>query len=62
MAGLNLADRPWLGLGTRSAAAELSFTGHAQRVSRCNVCVRHQRQYFRNSTRSGVFRLDLLVW
>src|SRR5918995_3710249 len=28
------------------------------RVSRCTVCCAHQRQYFLNSTRSGVFRLD----
>ena len=32
------------------------------RVSRCGVCRPHQRQYFLNSTRSGVFRFDLFVW
>jgi hypothetical protein len=26
------------------------------------VCRPHQRQYFRNSTRSGEFRLDFWVW
>jgi hypothetical protein len=31
-------------------------------VSRWRVWVLHQRQYFLNSTRSGVFRFDLLVW
>jgi hypothetical protein len=32
------------------------------RVSRCAVWPPHQRQYFFSSTRSGVFRFDLLVW
>src|SRR5438874_3936064 len=31
-------------------------------VSRWAVCRPHQRQYLLNSTRSGVFRLDLFVW
>ena len=31
-------------------------------VSRCAVCRPHQRQYLRNSTRSGVFRLDFCDW
>jgi hypothetical protein len=31
-------------------------------VSRWGVCLPHQRQYFLNSTRSGVFRFDFMVW
>jgi hypothetical protein len=31
-------------------------------VSRCGVWRPHQRQYFRNSTRSGELRLDFWVW
>ena len=31
-------------------------------VSLCGVCVPHQRQYLRNSTRSGSFRFDFIVW
>jgi hypothetical protein len=30
-------------------------------VSRCDVCVRQKRQYFRNSKRSVVFFLFLVV-
>src|SRR6186713_1330285 len=37
------------------------LTSH-QRVSRWGVWHPHQRQYFLNSTRSGVFRFDLFVW
>jgi len=33
-----------------------------QRVSLCGVCFPHQRQYLRNSTRSGLFRFDFSVW
>jgi hypothetical protein len=32
------------------------------RVSRCRVWLPHQRQYLRNSTRSGEFRFDFCVW
>jgi hypothetical protein len=35
---------------------------HTYLVSRCGVWRPHQRQYFRNSTRSGEFRLDFCVW
>ncbi len=34
----------------------------AQRVSRCAVWHLHQRQYLRSWSRSGLFRLLLLVW
>src|SRR5205807_4074986 len=44
-------------LGTPSAALLSSLPGH-QRVSRCAVWRPHQRQYLRNSTRSGEFRFD----
>jgi hypothetical protein len=35
---------------------------HGQRVSLCAVCLPHQRQYLRSSTRSGVFRFDFVDW
>jgi len=31
-------------------------------VSRCTVWLPHQRQYFFDSKRSGVFRFDFVVW
>jgi hypothetical protein len=43
------------------AALRAGVLGH-QRVSRCGVWRPHQRQYFLNSTRSGVFRFDFDVW
>jgi hypothetical protein len=48
----------------RSAAGASLRTGLAGHylVSRCAVCLPHQRQYFLNSTRSGVFRFDFSVW
>ena len=42
--------------GGGCAAAEGSYF-----VSRCDVCVRQKRQYFRNSSRSVVFFLFLVV-
>ena len=47
---------------TKEGTALLSrLLGH-QRVSRCRVWRPHQRQYLRNSTRSGEFRFDFCVW
>jgi hypothetical protein len=51
-----------LGLrGTASAALGAGLAGHYL-VSLWAVCLPHQRQYFENSTRSGVFRFDFSVW
>jgi hypothetical protein len=43
---------------TRTRARDLRH----QRVSLCGVWRPHQRQYLRNSIRSGSFRLDFSVW
>src|SRR5579872_5891372 len=40
----------------RTASASIRY-----RVSRCTVCLRHHRQYFVCSTRSGVFFLFFLL-
>src|SRR5919198_1563325 len=48
-------------LGPPGAALLSRLLGH-QRVSRCRVWRPHQRQYLRNSTRSGEFRFDFCVW
>jgi hypothetical protein len=50
--------------GSSPSCAPLStrLACHTYLVSRCGVCRPHQRQYFRNSTRSGEFRLDFWVW
>jgi hypothetical protein len=47
------------GNGRRPASATRAMT---YLVSRCGVCVPHHRQYFLNSTRSGVLRFDFDVW
>src|SRR4051812_28672471 len=46
--------------GLRAALAALltGRAGHYYRVSRCSVWLPHQRQYLRNSTRSGELRFD----
>jgi hypothetical protein len=44
------------------AALGLGRTAGAALVSRCAVWRPHQRQYFLNSTRSGLFRFDFSVW
>ena len=48
-------------LGPPGSALLSRLLGH-QRVSRCRVWWPHQRQYLRNSTRSGEFRFDFCVW
>jgi hypothetical protein len=50
------------GGSTSRTPLSTGFAGHLYLVSRCGVCRPHQRQYFRNSTRSGEFRLDFWVW
>ena len=50
------------GLLLAARAALSSRVLRHQRVSRCGVWRPHQRQYFLNSTRSGVFRFDFVVW
>jgi hypothetical protein len=47
--------------GAAGAALGASLAGHYL-VSRWGVCLPHQRQYFLNSMRSGVFRFDFSVW
>jgi len=48
--------------GAFTVASHGLIPGPAQRVSRCAVCRRHQRQYLRSCRRSGLFRLLLFVW
>jgi hypothetical protein len=45
-----------------AAALLAGVPGHSYLVSRCAVCLPHQRQYFLASKRSGVFRFDFIVW
>jgi hypothetical protein len=47
--------------GAAGAALGAGLAGHYL-VSRWGVWLPHQRQYFLNSTRSGVFRFDFSVW
>ena len=49
-------------LGLALLRALAVYAPCAQRVSLCGVCFPHQRQYLRNSTRSGLFRFDFSVW
>src|SRR4249919_1964012 len=56
-----LSARRLLARGTLRAALGPGLLGH-YRVSRCGVCLPHQRQNFENSTRSGSFRFDFWVW
>jgi hypothetical protein len=53
-----------LALELRSATRASLGTGLSRHylVSRWGVCLPHQRQYLLNSTRSGVFRFDFIVW
>jgi hypothetical protein len=53
-----------LALELRSPARASLGTGLSRHylVSRWGVCLPHQRQYLLNSTRSGVFRFDFIVW
>jgi hypothetical protein len=44
-----------------TAALLAGASGHSYLVSRCTVCLPHQRQYFLASKRSGVFRFDFIV-
>jgi hypothetical protein len=44
-----------------AAALLAGVPGHSYLVSRCTVCLPHQRQYFFASKRSGVFRFDFIV-
>ncbi len=48
---------------TYSVSGTEYWAGYSQgqRVSRCAVCVRHQRQYFFSSNRSRVFVLFFVV-
>jgi hypothetical protein len=45
-----------------AAALLAGVPSHSYLVSRCTVCLPHQRQYFFASKRSGVFRFDFIVW
>jgi hypothetical protein len=56
-----LADALALGLLLFAAALLAGAPGHSYLVSRCTVCLPHQRQYFFASKRSGVFRFDFIV-
>src|SRR5918994_6631982 len=58
--GLRLGGRLAAGALALVATLPAGLAGHYL-VSRCTVCWPHQRQYFLNSTRSGVFRFDLFV-
>jgi hypothetical protein len=62
----SLADALTLGLLLLllpvAAALLAGVPGHSYLVSRCTVCLPHQRQYFFASKRSGVFRFDFIVW
>lgn len=64
-AASSLADALALGLLLLllpvAAALLAGVPGHSYLVSRCTVCLPHQRQYFFASKRSGVFRFDFIV-
>ncbi len=49
-------------LGSAGTSLRSRLLGHCYLVSLCTVWRPHQRQYLRSSTRSGVFRLDFVVW
>jgi hypothetical protein len=51
-----------LGLCRTAGAALGAGLSRHYLVSRCAVWRPHQRQYFLNSTRSGLFRFDFSVW
>ena len=48
--------------GAERGARPRSASPRHQRDSRCGGVRPHQRQNFLNSTRSGVFRFDFVVW
>src|SRR5262249_2811011 len=61
MAGVEGFEPPSPGFGVRCSSRRATPLSSAYLVSRCGVCLRHHRQYFLSSSRSGCVRRFLVV-